>query len=378
MEKQSKGKTKQKELRGHTCQMQFSKSIAHRNSVKCLYRYILRDCNKTISSISFQDAVKDTVRDELKSYARCKNTVTVCSKLQDLEQVHRYVIDGELLKLKRFLVDNTNREEEDDGGDRVLSDKMDSINSIREQIDRLHEPRQMDPEDSRKISMLSKYLSDYYNSSGAKVKHCCEGVPKEVQKQLLLPLAVRAHYTRCMENIKRQLQKGPPTVQISWTGVGKSKICFIRSAINKGKRQSKDLTNIIIQERIRYQKEIDSIQYMTNHSLRWAQYESQWERMLTETINGERLRRWDHLEWTNIYREIIGQIESRQKERAEKFKLKRDELIKEVPKYQERVDKMYQKRCARFQELQDTLQKRYHSPYYIENLEYQLRRFKFI
>lgn len=109
-------------------------------------------------------------------------------------------------------------------------------------------------------------------------------IPREYRMKLLMPLALHEKDVQKLSRIQDQLSKGPPKCFLTSTAAGSAKIWFVRSAVNKGKRQSKLLGVLLRHEKKQAQKRLNHWEACKVNA-NWALHEAIWEQYLEdETI----------------------------------------------------------------------------------------------
>lgn len=106
-------------------------------------------------------------------------------------------------------------------------------------------------------------------------------IPNEYKLKLLLPMALHEDALLKLSRIEHQLSKGPPRVVLSNTSSTGGQMWFLRSALNKGKRQSKALGTLLRQEKKKAQKRLDDLGRCKENA-KWALHEAIWEQYLDD------------------------------------------------------------------------------------------------
>lgn len=242
----------------------FSKLAAHRSYVLCLYRANLRNIKRFIKPPAFKKKLKATLVGTIKKNKGNLSSWDVYKLLSDMSTLQKLVQGGDTVELSKL-------------AEIPLQENLDStyhINKLKEANELLNSINGQ-TETSREV-LREKTILDRYIKGQQKMNLLPKVFPKRFKDDKLLKIALHENAIQKMNRIHNTLIRGPPKVLLSYTTCGKSKIWFIRSALNKKKNQSKALTSIILRERTQHQKRIDSIKHCHDNAY-WAVHEAQWE-----------------------------------------------------------------------------------------------------
>lgn len=241
------------------CQIQ-----AHKSYVLRLYRCTIKNLKTNTNSINLQMDVIKVLRSNFKANKINNNSWKIQGLLKDTEELNRSLLKNDLVNVQSLVA--------------------------KYQIKIVHDSIPKDPKPNIKDSQSSGHVTDMnilarYMKIRQDKGYLPLDITKYAKQHLLLPLAKHLRSQHKLERIRSQLAKGPPKVYLTYTMAGPSRIWFVRSALNKGKHQSKKLGRIIRKEKLRYQIGLDTVGQL-KHDARWAILEAQWEEYIVKgTLN---------------------------------------------------------------------------------------------
>ncbi|KAK5959012.1 Rrg1p PWA37_003689 [Arxiozyma heterogenica] len=353
----------------------FSSLQAHRKSVLTLYRHVLRNINHNLYSIGFANAIKNELNTTIRRFKNQKSSWTIYAQLKHLNELNNNIIDHNLDEVKTILKSRKQRLSRLQMKPKTLRDSQLAIlHNIVKQLTPWVTPSE-NPTNTREYKTQMNILSDYCQKK-QKLQLLPTGILKKYKRELLLPIVLYEYGLKQINKISRQLAKGPPPTYLSYTMEGKSKIWFVRSAVNKHKNQSKGLGRIIRETRRRHQSEIDSIDLCHRFHAFWAVEEAKWEQMIdtnsnclhnktAQKDNNITLDKYMKLkgnsqlsplvnEWLQPLKMVIEKIEQDSRKRSQYFEdFKKNRLIDggQYDYYKKEAENMYWKRKERFEKM---------------------------
>ena len=384
--------------------LHFCELSSHRNHILQLYRCCLRAIDRQSRSIKQSLQLKELLRRRLDSYKQLKSSWSVYERLQKFDHLARVLVQGNFSDANELL-NQHNKAKKPTGVANVLA-----------MLEEKAKPTLQSPEEVREMGLLSRYVHHRQIHGGLP-----RTIPREYMQKLLLPLAADWNARLRLQRIQRQMARGVPKVYLSHSSVGRSTIWFVRSPLNKGRRQSKKLSKIFISLRKEHQMVLDG--YTTcKQDAQWALHEAMWEKYLetgkltpynfkqemkkfksekmrqvrsskepessplgTSTFNkgGIKLKQGvdDYVRgWLSPIVEVMDSLEKMEDSRAAYYANYRDNVLirgKQLDFFMDSTESMYRKRRARFKEMQST-RVGFASPYDEDNnLASILREYKF-
>ncbi|KAK5781530.1 hypothetical protein RI543_001078 [Arxiozyma heterogenica] len=353
----------------------FSSLQAHRKSVLTLYRHVLRNINHNLYSIGFANAIKNELNTTIRRFKNQKSSWTIYAQLKHLNELNNNIIDHNLDEVKTILKSRKQRLSRLQMKPKTLRDSQLAIlHNIVKQLTPWVTPSE-NPTNTREYKTQMNILSDYCQKK-QKLQLLPTGILKKYKRELLLPIVLYEYGLKQINKISRQLAKGPPPTYLSYTMEGKSKIWFVRSAVNKHKNQSKGLGRIIRETRRRHQSEIDSIDLCHRFHAFWAVEEAKWEQMIdtnSNCLHNKTAQRDNNItldkymklkgnsqlsplvnEWLQPLKMVIEKIEQDSRKRSQYFEdFKKNRLIDggQYDYYKKEAENMYWKRKERFEKM---------------------------
>lgn len=345
----------------------FSGIPAHRKAVLTLYRHVLRNTNNQLYSKGFANKIQSEANLRIRRFKNEKSSWTIRTQLEKLHQLNDLIGEHNWDEIKKLIVEvqttKSTREKIDDDS------KLTNLNHIIKELTPLLTP-QDNPINTKEYKTEMNILSDYIQKKQAK-QLLPYGMLKDYKRKLLLPLAMHDYGLKQVGKITRQLKRGPPPTYLSYTMEGKSKIWFVRSAVNKHKNQSKTLGRLIRETRLQHQSEIDTVDLCHTFYGYWALEEAQWEDMIKNEHAKPAKYKVNSLEqfmklkdyhgipqnvvtWLHPLKDVISTIKQESMSRVAYFeKFKKDKLIEggQYKYYKDESDKMYWRRKERFQKM---------------------------
>lgn len=345
----------------------FSGISAHRSAVLTLYRHTLRNTNNYLYSKGFANSIQNEITKRIRRNRKEISSWATRTQLETLSKLNDLVLKCNWDEVKKLLI-------ESNAGssvrEKVNNDpKIANLNNILNVLTPLVTPKE-NPSNTKEYKTEMNILSDYCKRKQLK-QLLPRGMSKEYKRKLLLPIAMHEHGLKQVGAIARQLKKGPPPAYLSYTMEGKSKIWFVRSAVNKHKNQSKALGRLIRETRFQHQSEIDTVALCHSFHGYWALEEAQWEGMLETQLDEPPRYKINSLEqflklrdvggipqnvieWLQPLKDVIKSMQDDSNKRVEYFeKFKKENLIDggQYDYYQKESDEMYWKRKERFEKM---------------------------
>lgn len=228
--------------------------------------------------------------------------------------------------------------------------------------------------EQRESHILAQYISRHQQHSRLP-RH----IPHEYQMKLLLPLAMHEKNVEKLGIVEAQLSKGPPQCFLTSTAAGSSRIWFVRSAVNKGRRQSRKLGIFLRREKKLAQKRLNHWEECKNNA-NWALHEAIWEqcledgtipdfapekylRSLSLSLDDEDspVPQWKNrecptkvVEWLQPIKEAMDSLARINRDRKESLKKHRDDVLLtggQFEFYKNQGNKLYARRVKRFENL---------------------------
>lgn len=345
----------------------FSGISTHRSAVLTLYRHALRNTNNYLYSKGFANSIQRVINTRIRRFKNEKSAWTIRSQLETLSKLNDLVLSCSWDEVSRLLIES---KDVTSVRETINSDpKVNNLNNILTVLTPLITPKD-NPTNTKEYKTEMNILSDYCKRKQLK-QLLPSGMLKDYKRKLLLPLAMHEYGLKRVGTIARQLKKGPPPAYLSYTMEGKSKIWFVRSAVNKHKNQSKELGRLIRETRLQHQSEIDTIALCYSFHGYWALEEAQWEEILAHQLNQppkykinsleQFLKLKDYgdippnvIEWLQPLKDVMKSMQNDSNKRIEYFeKFKKEKLVDggQYDYYQKESDKMYWKRKERFEKM---------------------------
>ncbi|CUS21213.1 LAQU0S02e08614g1_1 [Lachancea quebecensis] len=332
--------------------LHFSCSTRHRTFVLHWYRYTLRNVNRQTFSWHLKARVKDITRITLVKHKSDKSSWSVYTLLRDLRTLNGFLRNKKTAAAWRLLT--------------LYSKKSPKTQTSPPSTALQQSPPLQDPETVRNNHIIHSYVAERQQKNLLP-----QEISAEYKTLLLLPLALHYHSLKKLHIIESKLAQGPPKVSVNYTSAGKARIWFLRTAVNKNKRQSKALGQIIRREKRKSQKNLDYWEKCRVNGI-WAWHEAAWEHLMeTNTVltgspakyfDAERTRK--HIasedtslkavaEWLDPVFSSLDMLQAQSAEQAAYFeKYKHNTVLQGQQQYFARKsDKMYENRKKRFKSL---------------------------
>lgn len=340
---------------------------AHRNYVLTLYRHTLRNASLKCSSIHLQCRIRKIVKDLLFKHRFDKSSWSVHRLLQQMAELNRHLKSGEVVEAWSILTRYSRQK------------KPVKRSAVTKELELFTKPTPevniQNATEQRELQIMGDYISRN-QQRGRLPRH----IPNEYKVKLLLPLALHEKDVLRLNRIQHQLSKGPPRSTLTSTSAGSGKIWFVRSAVNKAKRQSKALGIFIRQEKKRAQKRLNGWEACKVNAV-WALHEAIWEQSLDNgtplSLNPEKylhllsgsledLRAPEKkeqscppkvLEWLSPINDVMMSLRKANSDAASSYRKHREEQLLndgELDYYQTQNDKVYTGRVQRFEKLVKT------------------------
>ncbi|KAL3233679.1 Required for respiratory growth protein 1, mitochondrial [Nakaseomyces bracarensis] len=245
----------------------FSVLEAHRCHVLTLYRHTLRNSHN-VQSGYLKFRINRVLGEEVKKHKYDKSSWSIFKKLTSLKKLNDALEVNDCIEAHNLLVNYC-------GSIKKPRSKVKGIlKSIEAEIKENH-----NIQDNRRLARLS--LFDAYLKRKQQRNELPYNIPQEYKQKLLLPLALHERGLMNLERLKISLMKGKYHTKLSYTMSGKSRIWFVRSYVNKNKRESIKLRNLITQDK---KKNLTILRHLDNlkENANWAMHEAIWERYLDD------------------------------------------------------------------------------------------------
>ncbi|KAH7586886.1 PP-loop family [Nakaseomyces glabratus] len=245
----------------------FCELAAHRNYVLALYRHSLRNVSR-INSGFVKHKMKKVITNEARKHKNDKSSWSIYRRLKELKLLSDKLEDDQVNDaynlLDSFMKSVKKPKNELKGHLMKIRTEIETNKNIQDKT-RL-----------TRLNLLHRYIAKKQQNQ-LLTKH----IPDEYKEKLLLPLALHEKGILRLAAIRNQFKKGGYHAKLSFTMAGKTRIWFIRSMLNKRKKQSLRLRNLITSEKRRY-LEVCKIVESLNENANWALYEAIWERYLDD------------------------------------------------------------------------------------------------
>ncbi|QLL32706.1 hypothetical protein HG536_0D02280 [Torulaspora globosa] len=246
----------------------FSYLSRHKAYVLALYRYTLRATASRCSSVHLRCRIRNTLRDIMSKHKHDKSSWTVFRLLEKMGKLNKCLKQGDVQQVWSMLTAM--------GKKKKPHSKKPVTHALREFSQSAPGTESLSLVEQRESHMLAQYISRN-QQHGRLPRH----IPHEYQMKLLLPLATHEKDVEKLRMIEAQLSKGPPKCFLTSTAAGSGKIWFVRSAVNKGKRQSRNLGIFLRREKKLAQKRLNYWESCKNNA-NWALHEAIWEQCLED------------------------------------------------------------------------------------------------
>ncbi|QLQ79581.1 hypothetical protein HG537_0C02280 [Torulaspora globosa] len=339
----------------------FSHLSSHKAYVLALYRYTLRATSSRCSSVHLRCRIRNTLRDMMFKHKHDKSSWTVFRLLEKMSKLNKCLEQGEVQQVWSMLTAMGKKKPCKKPVTNVLRDLSQSVPST----DTVNVVEQ------RESHILAQYIN-----RGQQQGRLPGHIPREYQMKLLLPLAIHERNVEKLGAVQSQLSKGPPKCFLTSTAAGSGKIWFVRSAVNKGKRQSRNLGIFLRREKKLAQKRLNHWEACKKNA-NWAVHEAIWEQCLEDgtilDFAPEKYLRSLNLsldddessvqlvkdrecptkviEWLQPIKDAMDSLARINQERKESFKKHRDDVLLtggQYEFYKNQGNKLYARRVKRF------------------------------
>lgn len=311
-----------------------------------------------------RNRVQKVVKKVIWKHRYDKSSWSVYSLLKSLNNLNNHLEKGDIAIVWSMLTPFTKQKKSFHGS---------NLTEAIEEVKKTQGGTNLSPKDGKEGQILAKYIN-----RGVESNRLPHHIPEIYKKELLLPMALHEKAILQLSRIQHQLSKGPPPVVLSHTSAGPSRIWFVRSALNKGKRQSKALGVLLRREKRKAQKTLDDLEDCKQNA-QWALDEAIWEQMVEDGIcldwdlgkslssltslgqNGRSNRNAysKHTptklkEWLGPVKEAMDLLIARQRERVHYYKEFKDSLLLNGGQFnflEGESHKMHIRRVERFQAL---------------------------
>ncbi|SCU83607.1 LAME_0C05820g1_1 [Lachancea meyersii CBS 8951] len=333
--------------------LHFSQLPHHRTYVLHWYRYTLRNIPRNVHSEHLQLRIKSVTRTTVLKHRSDKSSWSIYKLLRDLKKLNTLLLKSKTEKVWELL---------------TLYSRKTSGKGKKSSLPICAPPKapEQDPETVRNAKLLHDYITEKQRRSLLP-----NNLADEFKLKLVLPLALHEHNLQKLHRIEYKLASGPPKVSLNYTSAGKARIWFVRSAVNKGKRQSRGLGRIIRLEKKKGQNNLDYWNSIHENS-RWAWHEAVWEHLIetNSVIQGspekflsstaKPINKTGHVanvdenrvicEWLNPLKESLEFLSVQSERQAKYFEeYKRKATFRSQCQYfAQKTDLMYQNRKRRY------------------------------
>lgn len=245
----------------------FSKLEVHRNYVLTLYRNTLRHIQNVQSGYLKYRTMK-LICTEVKKHKDDKSSWSIYKRITSLQSLYNSLKANDPTKA------NT-----------VLTEYRHSIKKPRSKIKGILKSIESEInttshfQDNKRLARLS--LLDTYIKRKQSCNRLPKDIPQEYKTRLILPLALHERGLMNLERLKTSLMKGKYHTKLSYTMAGKTRIWFVRSYVNKKRKQSVKLRNLITYEKKKNLITLRRLEELQKNSY-WAMHEAIWERYLDD------------------------------------------------------------------------------------------------
>ncbi|CAI4056516.1 hypothetical protein SUVZ_02G1940 [Saccharomyces uvarum] len=337
----------------------FGRIPSHQCYVLNLYRTVLRNVPKNCHSYAFQNEIKSNLSRQLTKHKHDKSSWSVYILLEKLNQLNNSLVEGKVQEIKHLMQPL-----------KKTPKQLKTTRIFKPLNDLGNENLLQSPGEIRELHVLSTYIKQKQDL-GLLPSY----IPKKYKLNLLLPLALNDRACVKLYNIHQKLEKGSPSARLSYTKEGRNQIWFVRSPINKGKRQSKMLGILIRQERKDSQKNIDNLNFCESNAT-WALHEAIWEEYLeSKRIIEVNLAKYLEYnidnpnkpakytpasqnkkinEWVNPVREVMFNLQAKSIQKVEYYSDYKEKLLSEDGQlaYLDKLSKaMFAKRLESFEKM---------------------------
>lgn len=245
----------------------------HRQCVLHLYRHTLRNSKQCCHSQHLIRRIKKITRQTIVKHRYDKSSWSVHFYLQKLYELNYLLIQRDV-KTAWDLLTDVSKSKSKSKSKRSSTRSSKILNALQD----LHRSKQLkglqDPQVVREQQILKDYIKREQTQN-----HLPRFIPEEYKVKLLLPLALHAKAMLKLNSIHGKLVEGPPKVFLTHTIPVGHRIWFVRSALNKKKRQSKALGTLIRREKREGHKRWDYLSQCKSNAY-WAQQEANWEQLI--------------------------------------------------------------------------------------------------
>ncbi|AGO13317.1 AaceriAFR174Wp [[Ashbya] aceris (nom. inval.)] len=312
----------------------FTHYAAHRHLVLSWYRYTFRITDYVPISSLLRRQAREVVRETMLKHRGTQSSWRVLQLLEDMKRLNSYLaaadIEGAWQMVKKYAAKPKTQEE-------LLP---------------MPAKHYSDPNKDKEAHYYWRYHQEL------KSKHLLPAViPKDYMEKLIAPLARHASDLRTLDVVQRELQR-PPKTYLSYTMVGSDRLWFVRSAVNRKKRQSRRLTAIIVTMRKAAQRSLDQSNRLKEEAV-WASQEAAWEQLLaTGTLpsNGAKSDWQPGQAWLEPYEAAFRILLTNRTRRTQKLQRYGAHLSRlQLPYYSKCSAAMHARRAKRFECFQKEL-----------------------
>ncbi|SCV03997.1 LAMI_0H12618g1_1 [Lachancea mirantina] len=323
----------------------FGELKQHRLYVLHWYRYTLRNTTKYVESEHLKLRLRTIVKSQLFKHRTDKSSWSAYISLQKLRELNKCLTKRKTIKAWNLLTEVSEKSQ-----NRRTS--MQSVSNVPNAPVR--------PVLAKESTILNHFIA------GKQAKGLLPKViPQQYKTQLLLPLALHDMALARLHREELKLARGPPKTYLNYTNAGRSRIWFVRSALNKSSRQSKSLGIMIRKEKKWAQGVLDARKRCEEDCV-WAWQEALWEELLDsgrlvqgnpiEYVfeNNSNFGKFGPLknvtDWLNPIRDCVRGLELEAQHHALRFKKFKDDVLgrKSWQYFQTKSDELYARRLSRY------------------------------
>ncbi|CDH10861.1 related to Required for respiratory growth protein 1, mitochondrial [Zygosaccharomyces bailii ISA1307] len=299
--------------------------------------------------------IRKIVKQILVKHRWDKSSWSVHHHLQKLHELNHLLVRGHLKAVWDMLTLIT-RKKKTPGSSRIIAG-LQKIEMKKTNI------MSSSPKCSREMGILNKYIKR--EQAHDRLPH---NVSEEYKMKLLLPMALHASALGKLNSIQKKLSQGPPKVMINHTATMGGRIWFVRSALNKKKRQSKALGMLIRREKRQSRNRWEALE-SCKATANWALQEGIWEHLIQQgsilkfdldqflesfDLDEKHQPPSSLREWLTPVREAVIKLKQINRAKVVYFRnYKNNVLIKggQAQYYTDRSENFHRERLQRFQEM---------------------------
>lgn len=334
----------------------------HRKCVLQLYRHTLRNCKEFCHSQHLIHRIKRVTRETIIKHRYDKSSWSVHFYLQKLHDLNKLLFQRDVKSVWVLLTDVSKSKSKSKKPRKTRTSKI--LNALQNIDKSKHIKGLQDPQIVRERLILHNYIRrEQARNRLPRI------IPEEYKIKLLLPLALHARAMVKLNSIHGKLIEGPPKVFLTHTIPVGHRIWFVRSALNKKRRQSKALGSLIRREKHEGHKRWNYLRECRSNAY-WAEQEANWEQLVmgekiplfdlknyldSQTVSRKKVECPSHLtDWLEPIGYSLQILNQTNLKKAIYFKNYKDRVLLNGGQAQFFANKsltMYQKRTNRFKQM---------------------------